>query len=246
VIGEILRCPSPSALHESAAALFASLAADAIATRGAFSVALSGGTTPKAVYSRLADEEAVGALVQWQRVIFFWGDERHVPPDHRDSNFRMARKSMLSRLPVDPGKVWRIKGEYADAAQAAAEYERDLRQVFGADALPRFDLVLLGLGADGHTASLYPGTEALYEERRLAVANWVPALNAHRITLTPPVLNNAADVLVLVQGRDKADALEAVINGPYEPERLPAQLIRPVSGRLRWLVDPSAARRLSR
>jgi 6-phosphogluconolactonase len=246
VIGEILRCPSSSALQESAAALFASFAADAIAARGEFSVALAGGTTPKAVYSRLADEEGVGALVQWQHVIFFWGDERHVPPDHRDSNFRMAHKSMLSRLPVDPGKVWRIKGEYADAAQAATEYERDLRQVFGADALPRFDLVLLGLGADGHTASLYPGTEALNDERRLAVANWVPALNVHRITLTPPVLNNASEVLFLVQGRDKADALEAVINGPYEPERLPAQLIRPVSGRLRWLVDPKAARRLSR
>ena len=199
--------------------------------------------------------------MRWEDVRFFWGDERHVPPDHADSNFQMVYESMLSRLPVNPGHVWRIKGEYESAALAADEYDRDLRRAFaretdgGARAAPaespyagewpRFDLVLLGMGADGHTASLFPGTDALHEGRRLAVANWVPTLNADRITLTPPVFNNAAEVLFLVSGDDKAEALRAVIEGPSDPDRLPAQLIRPTRGRLRWLVDPTAARLLS-
>jgi len=158
---------------------------------------------------------------------------------------------MLSRLAIDPGQVWRIKGEYEDASKAADEYEDELRNVAAAnrtvdeDGMPRFDLVLLGMGPDGHTASLFPGTAALHEQRRLVVSNRVAKFDTERITLTAPALNNASDVLFLIHGADKAEALRAVLEGPYDPERLPSQLIRPRHGRLRWLVDPTAAGRLS-
>jgi len=251
VIGELLRSPDVASLQQSAAELFVAAAVEAIRARDVFTVVLSGGTTPKAVYSRIAEDDALRRQVHWAHVLFFWGDERHVPPDHPESNFRMADEAMLSRLPVDPRNVCRIKGEYEDASKAAAEYERDLRGIVGAryteddGALPRFDLVLLGMGADGHTASLFPGSPALREERRLVVANPVAKLNTERITMTAPVFNNAADVVFLVQGADKADALHAVLEGPHDPERLPAQMIRPRNGRLRWLVDPEAAARLA-
>ena len=245
--GEIVRVDSLSALHEAAAAMFVAAVAQAIDARGVFRIALAGGSTPKGVYSRLVDDPASRSRVQWEHVYFFWGDERHVGPDHPDSNFRMVRETMLDRLTIDPSHVWRIKGEYEDAGRAADDYERDLRIAFGLGdgQLPRFDLILLGMGADGHTASLFPGTDALHERRRLAVANRVEKLATERITLTVPVLNNAEDVLFLVQGEEKAEALKAVLEGPYEPERLPSQLIRPVDGRLRWLVDPPAGRLLS-
>ena len=249
--GEILRSPDVAGLQQSAAELFVAVATDALRARGRFTVVLSGGTTPKGVYSRLAEDDALRRKVDWERVLFFWGDERHVPPDHPDSNFRMANESMLSRLPIDPSHVWRIKGEYEDASKAADEYERDLRGIVGGryteedGALPRFDLVLLGLGTDGHTASLFPHSSALHEVQRLVVAHRIARLATERITLTAPVLNNASDVMFLVQGADKADALRAVLEGPDDPERLPAQLIHPRHGRLRWLVDPTAAAQLS-
>jgi len=234
-------------LHRSAAEFFVSTAAEAIQARGTFTVALAGGATPKAVYSLLADDTALRSQVRWESVEFFWGDERHVGPDHPDSNFRMAYESMLNRLPIDPSHVWRIKGEYARASDAAQEYERDLRNVFRLNAghVPDLDLVLLGMGADGHTASLFPATEALREQERLAVANRVEQLQGDRITLTLPVLNNAKQVAFVVQGDGKAEALKAVIEGPYSPDLLPAQLIRPIHGRLTWFVDMSAAHLLS-
>lgn len=247
VTRQVLRYPDASSLYRSAAEFFVSAAADAIQARGTYTVALAGGTTPKAVYSLLADDAALRSRVAWKSVEFFWGDERHVGPDHPESNFRMAWESMLSRLPIDPSHVWRIKGEYARASDAAEEYERDLRDVFGLDAeqMPDLDLVMLGLGADGHTASLFPGTEALHEQGRLVVANRVEQLQTDRITLTLPVLNNAEQVVFVVQGDGKAEALKAVIEGPYSPDRLPAQLICPTRGRLTWLADRSAARLLS-
>ncbi len=155
----------------------------------------------------------------------------------------MASEAMLSKAPVDPKQVHRIKGEKRNAAQAAEEYEQDLRASFQLqpDQLPRFDLVLLGMGPEGHTASLFPGTKALKEERRLVVSNWVGKLYTDRITFTPPVLNNAARVIFMVHGEEKAPALKAVLEGPYEPEQLPAQMIQPKQGKVLWLVDPSAA-----
>jgi len=247
VTADVSIASDTGALARAAAEIFTAAAAGAIRARGTFRVALAGGRTPSAVYALLGQDEATRSRVDWTRVQVFWGDERHVPPNHLDSNFRMAHDAMLRHVPVDPGHVWRIKAEHADADRAAREYERDLRLAFGAGAgeTPRFDLVLLGMGPDGHTASLFPETDALYERRRLVVSNRVERLRTDRITLTVPVLNRAAEIVFLVQGGDKAAALRAVLEGPFDPDRLPAQLIHPSRGRLRWLVDPAAAALLS-
>jgi 6-phosphogluconolactonase len=228
----------------AAAAAWVRLADEAVRTRGRFAVALSGGSTPQALYRLLAAEtDDYRARMPWGQAHVFWGDERHVPPDHPDSNYRTAAEAMLSRVPVPPGNVHRIPAETPNAAEAAETYARTLREFFGVAAgrFPRFDLILLGMGTDGHTASLFPGTDVLREQERLVAAPWVEKLASHRITLTPPVLNNAASVVFLVSGKEKAEALRAVLEGPHQPDRLPAQLVRPADGRLLWLVDRAAA-----
>ncbi len=236
-----------SALCDAAATEFVRAAAETVQEKGSFSVALSGGSTPRALYSKLATDAALRAQVPWDKMQIFFGDERHVPPDDNDSNFRMAQEALFSKAPLAPQQIARIKGEYPDAAEAAREYEQAIRQSFqlAGGALPRFDLVLLGMGPDGHTASLFPGTKALHEEQQLVVSNWVGKFFTDRITLTPPVINNAARVIFLVQGVDKTQALKAVLEGPYEPEQLPAQLIQPKNGILIWLVDRMSAPLLS-
>jgi 6-phosphogluconolactonase len=233
-------------LNCTAAAEFVQRAREAVQAKGVFVVVLSGGTTPRSTYARLADDASLRSQVPWEKTHFFWGDERHVPPDHADSNYHMAYEAMLSRVTVSPENVHRIRGEYADAGRAAEEYEHALRAFFRLlpGQFPRFDLVLLGLGPDGHTASLFPGTKALHEEKRLVVSNWVGKFDADRITMTAPVLNNASCVIFLVSGEEKALALKAVLRGRHEPEQLPAQLVRPSHGRLLWLVDHAAARLL--
>jgi 6-phosphogluconolactonase len=243
---EIHVVPNPEALYRAAAAEFMKSATAAVKVKGSFTVALSGGSTPRGLYSLLAMDPALRDQVPWESTYFFWGDERHVPPDHSESNFRTANETLLSRVPAPASHVWRIKGEYQDAARAADEYAQVLRDFFklkGGE-FPRLDLVLLGMGPDGHTASLFPGTKALLETDRLVVANWVGKFYSTRLTLTAPVLNSAARVLFLIQGEDKAPALKAVLEGPYEPAQLPAQLIRPHSGRLEWLVEQGAGRML--
>ena len=238
---------STDALCEAAAEEFLSAAADAVRERGSFSVALAGGSTPKSLYAMLATDPQLRAQLPWDKLYFFFSDERHVPPDHPDSNFHMVQEAMLSKVTLAPQQVARIRSEYPDAQQAAREYEQTLRDFFclAAGQLPRFDLVLLGMGQDGHTASLFPGTSALGEGKRLVVSNWVEKLGTDRITMTVPVLNNAAGVLFLVQGEEKASALKAVLDGPRNPGQLPAQLIQPANGQLLWLVDKAAARLLS-
>ncbi len=240
---EIRILPDANGIAQTGAAEFLEAAREAVREKGSFCVALAGGSTPKALYGLLASNALLQAKVPWSKIQFFFGDERHVPPDNDESNFRMATEAMLSKAPVDPKQVHRIKGEERNAAQAAEEYEDELRASFKLQAgqLPRFDLVLLGMGSEGHTASLFPGTKALQEERRLVVSNWIGKLYTDRITLTPPVLNNAARVIFMVHGDEKAPALKAVLEGPYEPEQLPAQMIHPKNGRVLWLVDPSAA-----
>jgi 6-phosphogluconolactonase len=232
-----------NSIAQTAAAEFLEVAQQAVSEKGSFSVALAGGSTPKALYSLLATNPLLQAKVPWSKIQFFFGDERHVPPTDEESNFRMAEEAMLGKAPVDAKQVHRIKGEKRNAAQAAEEYEQDLRASFRLQAgeFPRFDLVLLGMGPEGHTASLFPGTKALKEERRLVVSNWVGKFYTDRITFTPPVLNNAARVIFMVHGEEKAPALKAVLEGPYEPEQLPAQMIQPKQGKVLWLVDPSAA-----
>lgn len=238
--------PDPATLYQTAARRFARLARQAVEQKGSFTVALAGGSTPRGLYALLADDPELHAALPWAQIRFFWGDERHVPPDHPDSNYRMVWDALLSKVPVLPENVHRIRAEGDDAEAAARDYEQVLRDCFhlsGSD-FPRFDLALLGLGLDGHTASLFPGTPALEGRRRFVVANRVEQLASYRITLTVPVFNNACCVAFLVAGSNKAQVLHDVLQGPHEPKRLPAQLISPIQGRLVWLVDSEAAQRL--
>lgn len=216
---EVEVLPDKAALTARAAELFLEIAEE---TPGDFRVALAGGSTPKDLYAALVDRP-----VPWGRTRFYWGDERCVPPEHADSNYRMAREALLSKVPVPPENIHRIQAERPDAAEL---YEAELEG--------RFDLVLLGMGPDGHTASLFPDTEALREAKRLVLANWVPKLGARRITLTYPALNAARNVLFLVSGPDKARAAGEVLR---EGKVLPAGLVRPADGRLIWLLDRPAA-----
>lgn len=233
--------------YEAAAGAFVEAANGAIADRGAFRVALSGGNTPRGLYALLTTDPWRGRI-DWTRVFFFFGDERHVPPDHPDSNYRMANEALLSKLSLRPHQVWPIKGECPDAAKAAAEYEQVLREQIApaANGIPQFDLVLLGLGPDGHTLSLFPGTKALDAPAdRLAVSNWVGKFFTDRITITAQVANQARRVVFLVRGADKQLALKAVLEGPFEPFQLPAQLIQPSAAPVVWLLDGEAARLLA-
>jgi 6-phosphogluconolactonase len=234
------------ALTRTAAEIFVRWVQEAAQKKEVVTVALSGGSTPKSLYAMLVNDGAFRTQIPWDKVHFFWGDERHVPPDHPESNYRMANEAMLSQVPVPASHVHRIQAENANAGQAAEEYERTLQAVMqtAESALPRFDVVLLGMGPDGHTASLFPGTTALKETRRLVVANWVEKFSSYRITLTLPVLNNADHILFIVGGADKAETLQAVLEGDQQTPRFPAQLIRPTHGSLVWLVDQAAASHL--
>jgi 6-phosphogluconolactonase len=233
-------------LARAAAEQFLRLAQEAVQERGIFTVALSGGSTPRNLYSILASDAGFRDAIPWEKIHFFWGDERHVPPQDPESNYRMADDAMLSKVPAPQANIHRIESERPDAGLAAGAYEERLREFFrlGEGQFPRFDLAFLGLGPDGHTASLFPGTKALNEQRRLVVSNWVGKFYTDRITMTAPVFNHAACVVFLVGGEDKAAPLKAVLEGSYEPLQLPAQLISPREGRLLWIVDSSAARLL--
>ncbi len=233
---------NPEALARAAAEEFLRRATAKAEAGQLFAVCLAGGSTPKGLYGRLA-EAPYGNKIPWSRVAIFWGDERTVPPDHPDSNFAVADGALLYRVPIPAANVHRIEGEQPNPAEAAASYEEGLRRFFGirAGELPRFDLVFLGLGADGHTASLFPGSEALAETRRLVVAPWVEQLGTYRVSLTCPVFNNAACIMFIVTGAEKADILRRVFKATGEDPPLPAQLIRPQDGELLWYVDREAA-----
>ena len=233
----------PPKLFQGAAEEFASQATAAVRSRGRFSVALSGGSTPRSLYSLLAQNRSL----PWDKIYFFFGDERHVPPDSAESNYRMARESLLSKVASPASNVFRIPAENPDASEAAKTYEQTLKQFFHTppNGFPRFDLVLLGMGPDGHAASLFPGTSALQEESRWVVSNWVDKFKTDRITLTLPVLNNAAVVMFLVSGQDKASPLKEVLEGKEPGELLPSKLIKPLDGELIWMVDRAAAAQLA-
>jgi 6-phosphogluconolactonase len=235
------------AIARRAAEEFVKLAQSAVKDHGSFSVALSGGSTPKLLYSLLAADPALRAKVPWDKMELFFGDERHVGPDDPQSNFKMASDTMFTKAPLKPEQIHRMKGEYPDAEKAAEEYEQDLRTHFQLKEkeLPRFDLVLAGMGDEGHTLSLFPGTEALHAQGRTVVRNWVGKLYTDRVTITAQLANNAQMILFMVAGKEKALALKAVLEGPYEPEQLPAQLLQPTNGKLLWLVDQAAGSMLS-
>lgn len=228
---------SKEELARAAAEHFMQASGNAVAQKGSFSVALSGGSTPKALYELLAEQ--FRDQIPWSNIHFYWSDERHVPPDHPDSNYRLANEALLSRVPVTPSNVHRVFSENP-AADAARDYENTIKKQIGAN--PRLDLILLGLGADGHTASIFPGSEVLNETERLVAAPWVEKLNTYRITMTLPLLNNGASVVFLVSGADKAQIVKEVLEGP---EKYPAQMVKPANGELIWMLDHDAAKLLS-
>jgi 6-phosphogluconolactonase len=240
-----------ASLTRAAADVVAETAADAVRATGRFVVALSGGSTPNALFELLASPAHAGRI-DWARVHVFWGDERCVPPDDAASNYRSARERLLDRVPVPRNQVHRMRGE-DDPGAAAVAYQDAIRTIFATPAGPprtvpgaRFDLVLLGMGPDGHTASLFPSTAAVRESVRWVVGHHVAAVSAWRVTLTPIVFDAAAEVVFLVAGRDKAATLRRVLEGPRDPDLLPSQAIAPSTGRLRWLVDAAAASELAR
>jgi 6-phosphogluconolactonase len=229
-------------LAEEAARSIVVLANNAVSARNNFTIALSGGSTPKRLYELLANpQQEFRNQMPWAQTVFFWTDERHVPPDHSDSNYRMTCEALLAHVPVPSSNVHRFMAEISDADSVASNYEVQLADSFGNN-LPRFDLVLLGLGPDGHTASLFPSTTAVSELKRWVVANWVEKFKSFRLTMTLPVLNNAALVMFLVSGEDKASILSEVLSA--DSVRFPAQQIRPTNGELSWLADEPAASKL--
>jgi 6-phosphogluconolactonase len=240
---EVIVCRDIADLEERAAENFAVLAGKAPGPSGRFSVALSGGSTPKGLYSLLASSR-YGDRVPWSRVHLFWGDERCVPPDHPESNYRMVREVLLSKIAIPAENVHRMAGE-KEPDIAAAEYEAELKRFFrlSPGALPRFDLILLGLGEDGHTASLFPGSDALRETERLVTACYVSKLKSHRLTLTLPVLNAGAVIVFLVAGKNKASIVKEVLKA--KAASLPAAKVQPIDGRLIWFVDREAGAELT-
>lgn len=239
---EIRILSTPADLFQAAATEFATLAWRVVQSSGRFTVALSGGSTPKNFYALLASGSIPN--IPWERIFFFFGDERFVPPDHPDSNYRMAREAgLFAKVPEE--NVFRVHTEVDDADRAARDYDQTLRKFLGLQPgeFPRFDLVLLGLGPDGHTASLFPGTAALNEQSSLVVANWVDKFQTYRLTFTLPVLNRAACVMFLVSGADKANIVREVLEN--ENANLPSQKVRPADGRLLWLLDRAAGSGLS-
>lgn len=209
-------------------------------------VALAGGSTPQGLY-RLLTGDPYRTQISWDHLRVFWGDERTVPPDHQESNYRMAKEALLSHVPIPSNQIFRIEGE-VPADEAAARYETVLQEQFSLSSgeVPQFDLILLGMGPDGHTASLFPGTSAVAESHKLVAAPWVEKLQTHRVTLTPPVLNAGKHVVFLVSGVDKATALQVVLEGPADPARYPAQVVNPPTGHMVWLVNQDAAGLLKR
>ncbi len=242
---EIRTLTTPQELFSAAAEEVVSAATDAVAQRGRFTIALSGGSTPKGLFNLLATNALT--VLPWDRMFFFWGDERHVPPTDPDSNYRMAQETMLSKVPVPPGNVFRMAAENPDAEAVAEDYEKTLWKFFELEPgqIPVFDLILLGMGPDGHTASLFPGTAGLQEKSRLVIANWVEKMKTSRLTFTLPVLNAARCVAFLVSGTDKAAVLRTVLEEDVPGEQYPAKLVRPTDGKLIWLVDRAAASELS-
>jgi 6-phosphogluconolactonase len=234
--------PTTAELFSGAAEVFCNIGEQAIRERGRYTVALSGGNTPRGLHHELVTKYA--ARLPWDKVFCFWGDERHVPPDFPESNYRMAKETLLSKLPIPGDHILRMPGELPDAEQGAAIYEQSLREFFhpAAGQFPRLDFILLGIGPEGHTASLFPDTKALQEKQRWVAGNWVAVHSTWRITCTYPVLNHGANVMFLVDGSGKADIVKTALKDPSA--HLPCQGVQPGNGELMWYLDQAAGAKL--
>jgi len=235
--------PDIDTLSHEAARYVVRVASEAITTHGRFTLALAGGSTPKKLYGLLASAP-YRDQIDWARTEIFWSDERCVPPDSEDSNYHLAHEALLSKVPLPPSQIHRMPADAEDRAEAALTYTQELQRVFGTNGTPAIDLIQLGMGPEGHTASLFPHQASLHEQTRLIMPVTVPKPPPPRLTFTPPLLNAASHVLFLVTGQDKAEALQAVLEGVYNPDEYPAQIIRPTQGEVTWMLDPTAASKL--
>ncbi|MBC5815060.1 MAG: 6-phosphogluconolactonase [Candidatus Eremiobacteraeota bacterium] len=239
--GDVEIFETPADLAAGLAQLIADCASFAITERGAFYIALAGGTTPRAAYTLLG-EEPMSTEINWDDTFIFFSDERCVPPGDPQSNYKMAEETLLEHIKIPPHNVHRMRGE-DDPAKAAAAYDKILQQDLGEN--PRFDLILLGMGPEGHTASLFPGSLPADDGKTLVAAPYIPKLKSHRITFTPRLVNNARRVAIATEGAGKAPMLAAVMNGPLRPDLYPVQLVAPTDGELKWMVDRLAASELN-
>src|SRR2546421_5896731 len=236
--------PDTNTLSREAAQFIVRLANEAIVTHGRFTIALSGGSTPKVLYSLLGDEP-YRSQIDWAQVDIFWSDERCVPPDSEESNYHLAQQVLLNKIPIPASQVHRMPADQPDRDIASQAYTEEMQRTFGTNGIPNFDLIQLGMGPEGHTASLFPHQPSLHEQQRLVMSVSVPKPPPPRLTFTPPILNAARHVLFLVTGSEKADAVQAVLEGPYQPDEYPAQIVRPTNGEVTWMLDTAAAGKLT-
>jgi len=237
--------PDIQTLSTEAAQFIVRLANEAIVSHGRFTVALSGGSTPKATYTLLGSEP-YRSQIDWTRVEIFWSDERCVPPDDKESNYAMAQQVLLSKIPIPTNQIHRMPADVPDRDAASQAYEREMQRTFSTGSIPNFDLIQLGMGPEAHTASLFPHQASLHEQQRLVIPVSVPKPPPLRLTFTPPLLNAAKHLLFLVTGSEKADAVKAVLEGEYEPDEYPAQIVKPTSGDVTWMLDTEAAGKLTK
>lgn len=237
--------PDTDTLSREAAQHIIRIAQESIADHARFTIALSGGSTPRKLYSLLGDEP-YRSQIDWTRVDIFWSDERCVPPNDEESNYHMAQQVLLSKIPIPANQVHRMPADQADGDAASLAYTRDMQNTFGTDGVPSFDLIQLGMGPEGHTASLFPHQPSLHEQQRLVMPVVVPKPPPPRLTFTPRILNAAKHVLFLVTGAEKADAVHAVLEGDYQPDEYPAQIVQPVKGEVTWMLDKAAASKLNK
>jgi len=235
--------PDLDTISQQAAAYIARIARESIVTRGRFTIALSGGNTPGKLYGLLASEP-YNSQIDWELVDIFWSDERCVPPDDPESNYFMAHEVLLSRISIPVAQVHRMPADQFNRDAASLTYTWEMQRVFSTNGIPDFDLLQLGMGPEGHTASLFPHQPSLHERERLVMPVTVPKPPPDRLTFTPPILNAARNVLFLATGADKADALHAVIEGPFNPDEYPAQIVRPPNGEVTWMVDSAIAQKI--
>ena len=232
--------PDSDTLSRDAAQYIVRLANEAVVSHGRFTIALSGGTTPRKLYGMLGDEP-YRSQIDWALVDIFWSDERCVPPDSEDSNYLLAQQVLLNKIPIPAAHIHRMPADAPDRDAASQAYTDEMRRVFATNGIPSFDLIQLGMGPEGHTASLFPHQASLHEQQRLVMPVSVPKPPPPRLTFTPPILNAAHNVLFLVTGSDKADAVQAVLEGAYNPDEYPAQIVRPTHGEVVWMLDTKAA-----